>query len=142
MKNILKSIAFILVFLSTFIFYNSTSASANNRPDLINNLNNYAQQNENADFERAELKGNNLVIYIADDYVEPVNDFGLESYLHDTYNQINKFQKKNHTKFSIEFNDKESGKIAKSSYSGKGWFKSNDSSNTKYDFNYKTGDVD
>ena len=104
--------------LTLGLFLSSTTVWAS-KSNLVTELNNYAQTNENADFKKIDLKGNNLIVYIEDDYVEAVNDYGLESYLEDTYKQI-----------------------AKSSYAGKGWFKSTDTTNEKYNFNFKTGDVD
>lgn len=130
---------FISLTLGLFLSSATVWASKSN---LVTELNNYAQTNENADFKKADLKGNNLIVYIEDDYVEAVNDYGLESYLEDTYKQINKYQKKNNTKLLVVFKDKASGTFAKSSYAGKGWFKSTDTTNEKYNFNFKTGDVD
>ncbi|MDO5009150.1 MAG: hypothetical protein Q4E15_09655 [Lactobacillus johnsonii] len=140
----MKHFRLYLVFFISLIlglFFNSTTIWAS-KSGLVTELNSYAQTNENADFKKVEVKGNTLTVYIADDYVETVNDYGLESYLEDTYKQVNKYQKKNNTKLSIVFKDKASGTFAKSSYSGKGWFKSTDTTGEKYNFNFKTGEVD
>lgn len=118
------------------------TVSANKNSDLINDLNNYATNDENSDFDKVQIKGKDLIVYISDDYVETVDDYGLESYLQDTYKQVNKFQKKNNTKLSVVFRDKASGVFAKSSHSGKGWYKSLGSDGDKNDFNFKTGEVE
>lgn len=118
------------------------TVSANKNSDLINDLNNYATNDENSDFDKVQIKGKDLIVYISDDYVETVDDYGLESYLQDTYKQVNKFQKKNNTKLSVVFRDKASGVFAKSSHSGKGWYKSLGSDGDKNDFNFKTGEAE
>lgn len=118
------------------------TVSANKNSDLINDLNNYAINDENSDFDKVQIKGKDLIVYISDDYVETVDDYGLESYLQDTYKQVNKFQKKNNTKLSVVFRDKASGVFAKSSHSGKGWYKSLGSDGDKNDFNFKTGEAE
>ena len=118
------------------------TVSANKNSDLINDLNNYATNDENSDFDKVQIKGKDLIVYISDDYVETVDDYGLESYLQDTYKQVNKFQKKNNTKLSVVFRDKASGVFEKSSHSGKGWYKSLGSDGDKNDFNFKTGEVE
>jgi hypothetical protein len=122
-----------------FIALSLSSNVSANKAELLTDLNNYAQTSEKADFSKVEVKGNRLIVHIDDGYVETVNEYGLESYLQNTYKQVNKYQKKNNTNLAIDFKDKASGTFAKSSHSGKGWYKSSDG---KSNFNFKTGEVE
>lgn len=96
-------------------------------------------------FEKAEVRKNKIVITFDDDDVEaPVADAGLEAVLENSYSKANKIQKQCNTRLPYEFKDKSSGTFAKSSHSGKGWFKelSNGEFNDKMKFNFKTGDAE
>lgn len=137
MRRLKLHFLMLAVLLLGLVSFSSTASAS--KSGLVKSLNKFAQSDEDANFTMAEIKGKKLVIHIDDEYVEKVNENGLQSYLQDTYKQVHKYQKKNGTKLSIVFKDKASGTLAKSSSSGKGWYKH---ATDKEKFNFKTGQVE
>lgn len=134
MKKLLLLIS--TLFIGIVLFSGFASASKNS--DLSNDLNAYAQNNENADFTKAVVKGQTITVSVDDSYVEdPVEEVGRESFMSDVFSQVKKIQKKHNTKYTLIVKDKKSGKLAKANYKGTGWVRnSNDKSETnEYDFN-------
>ena len=116
----------------------STLANADTNSDLSNDLNQYAQTNEKADFTKATVKGKTITVTVDHSYVEsPVEEMGRESFMSDVFSQVKKIQKKHNTKYTLIVKDKKSGKLAKANYKGNGWVRnSNDKTETNgYDFN-------
>lgn len=116
----------------------STTTNADTNSDLSNDLNQYAQTNEKADFTKAIVKGKTITVTVDNSYVEsPVEEVGRESFMSDVFSQVKKIQKKHGTKYTLVVKDKKSGKLAKANYKGNGWVRnSNDKTETNsYDFN-------
>ena len=119
------------------------TASQSQQTNLTNKLNQYTQR-EDASFNHFEVRKDKIIITYDDADVEaPVQDAGLESVLETSYKDAQKYQKECKTKLPYEFKDKSSGTIAKSSYSGNGWFKelSNGANNDTMKFNFDTGET-
>ena len=135
MKKIKIVFSLFVSLLGMLFFVNTTYASVNT--DLQNNLNNFAQNDESADFTKAVVKGKTITVTVDNSYVEdPVTEVGRESYMSDAFSQVKKIQKKHGTKYTLIIKDKKSGKLAKSNYKGNGWVRNvNDKSETnEYDF--------
>lgn len=133
-KRILLST--ILTMILLFVSPEAISASKNS--DLSSDLNNYAQNDENADFKKAVVKGKTITVTVDDSYVEdPVEEVGRESFMSDVFSQVKNIQKKHKTKYTLIIKDKKSGKLAKANYKGNGWVRnSNDhTEKNEYDFN-------
>lgn len=133
-KRILLST--ILTMILLFVSPEAISASKNS--DLSSDLNNYAQNDENADFKKAVVKGKTITVTVDDSYVEdPVEELGRESFMSDVFSQVKKIQKGHGTKYTLIIKDKKSGKLAKANYKGNGWVRnSNDhTEKNEYDFN-------
>ncbi len=133
-KRILLST--ILTVILLFVSPEAISASKNS--DLSSDLNNYAQNDENADFKKAVVKGKTITVTVDDSYVEdPVEELGRESFMSDVFSQVKKIQKGHGTKYTLIIKDKKSGKLAKANYKGNGWVRnSNDhTEKNEYDFN-------
>lgn len=133
-KRILLST--ILTVILLFVSPEAISASKNS--DLSSDLNNYAQNDENADFKKAVVKGKTITVTVDDSYVEdPVEELGRESFISDVFSQVKKIQKGHGTKYTLIIKDKKSGKLAKANYKGNGWVRnSNDhTEKNEYDFN-------
>ena len=118
-------------------------ATSSQQTKLKNELNQYTKK-EDASFNRFEVKKDKIIITYSDADVEsPVTNAGFESVLENSYEDAQKYQKKCDTQLPYEFKDKSSGVIAKSSYSGKGWYKQlSDGSHQKIKLDFKTGDAE
>lgn len=133
-KRILLST--ILTMILLFVSPEAISASKNS--DLSSDLNNYAQNDENADFKKAVVKGKTITVTVDDSYVEdPVEELGRESFMSDVFSQVKKIQKGHGTKYTLIIKDKKSGKLAKANYKGNGWVRNsnNHTEKNEYDFN-------
>lgn len=136
MKKIKIVFSLFVSLLGMLFFVNTTYASVNT--DLQNNLNNFAQNDESADFTKAVVKGKTITVTVDDSYVEdPVEELGRESFMSDVFSQVKKIQKGHGTKYTLIIKDKKSGKLAKANYKGNGWVRnSNDhTEKNEYDFN-------
>lgn len=136
MKN--KKLLFTIFTILLLLFTLPVVANASKNSDLSSDLNNYAQNNEDADFTKATVKGKTITVTVDNSYVEdPVKEVGREAFMSDVFSQVKKIQKKHGTKYTLIIKDKKSGKLAKSNYKGDGWVKnSNDGTEkNKYDFN-------
>ena len=97
-KRILLST--ILTMILLFVSPEAISASKNS--DLLSDLNNYAQNDENADFKKAVVKGKTITVTVDDSYVEdPVEELGRESFMSDVFSQVKKIQKGHGTKYTL-----------------------------------------
>lgn len=133
-KRILLST--ILTVILLFVSPEAISASKNS--DLSSDLNNYAQNDENADFKKAVVKGKTITVTVDNSYVEsPVKELGRESFMSDVFSQVKKIQKNHGTKYTLIIKDKKSGKLAKANYKGSGWVRNSNDKTEKneYDFN-------
>ena len=133
-KRILLST--ILTMILLFVSPEAISVSKNS--DLSSDLNNYAQNDENADFKKAVVKGKTITVTVDDSYVEdPVEELGRESFMSDVFSQVKKIQKGHGTKYTLIIKDKKSGKLAKANYKGNGWVRNSNDKTEKneYDFN-------
>lgn len=121
MKRILLAIIGLITCLSFSI--NVLADSSNTNAKLEQSLNDFAQNDKEADFDSASVKGKTITLKVADDYIEaPVRNGGRRSFLHHLYKQVTKIQKQNGTKYSIVIKDDWTGKFAKMNYKGKGWY--------------------
>lgn len=92
MKKIKIVFSLFVSLLGMLFFVNTTYASVNT--DLQNNLNNFAQNDESADFTKAVVKGKTITVTVDDSYVEdPVEELGRESFMSDVFSQVKKFKK-------------------------------------------------
>lgn len=133
-KRILLST--ILTVILLFVSPEAISASKNS--DLSSDLNNYAQNDENADFKKAVVKGKTITVTVDNSYVEsPVKELGRESFMSDVFSQVKKIQKNHGTKYTLIIKDKKSEKLAKANYKGSGWVRNSNDKTEKneYDFN-------
>lgn len=121
MKRILLVIIGLITCLSFSV--NVLADNSNTNAKLEQSLNNFAQNDKEADFDSASVKGKTITLKVADDYIEaPVRNGGRRSFLHHLYKQVTKIQKQNGTKYSIVIKDDWTGKFAKMNYKGKGWY--------------------
>lgn len=120
----MKKILLLLLSMIVICIPSVCSANSNQKNVQIQQaLNNYAQNNDNASFDSATVKRKTITVKVADDFIEaPVKDSGRVAFLEDLYQQINKIQKKYHTKYNIVVRDEWTGKFAKMNYKGKGWY--------------------
>ena len=121
MKRILLAIIGLITCLSFSV--NVLGDNSNTNAKLEQSLNDFAQNDKEADFDSASVKGKTITLKVADDYIEaPVRNGGRRSFLHHLYKQVTKIQKQNGTKYSIVIKDDWTGKFAKMNYKGKGWY--------------------
>ncbi len=121
MKRILLAIICLITCLSFSV--NALADNSNTNAKLEQSLNDFAQNDKEADFDSASVKGKTITLKVADDYIEaPVRNGGRRSFLHHLYKQVTKIQKQNGTKYSIIIKDDWTGKFAKMNYKGKGWY--------------------
>nr|DAT15795.1 MAG TPA: hypothetical protein [Caudoviricetes sp.] len=121
MKRILLAIICLITCLSFSV--NALADNSNTNAKLEQSLNDFAQNDKEADFDSASVKGKTITLKVADDYIEaPVRNGGRRSFLHHLYKQVTKIQKQNGTKYSIVIKDDWTGKFAKMNYKGKGWY--------------------
>ncbi len=121
MKRILLAIICLITCLS--FSANALADNSNTNAKLEQSLNDFAQNDKEADFDSASVKGKTITLKVADDYIEaPVRNGGRRSFLHHLYKQVTKIQKQNGTKYSIIIKDDWTGKFAKMNYKGKGWY--------------------
>lgn len=121
MKRILLVIIGLITCLSFSV--NVLADNSNTNAKLEQSLNDFAQNDKEADFDSASVKGKTITLKVADDYIEaPVRNGGRRSFLHHLYKQVTKIQKQNGTKYSIVIKDDWTGKFAKMNYKGKGWY--------------------
>lgn len=121
MKRILLVIIGLITCLSFSV--NVLADNSNTNAKLEQSLNNFVQNDKEADFDSASVKGKTITLKVADDYIEaPVRNGGRRSFLHHLYKQVTKIQKQNGTKYSIVIKDDWTGKFAKMNYKGKGWY--------------------
>lgn len=121
MKRILLAIICLITCLSFSV--NALADNSNTNAKLEQSLNDFAQNDKEADFDSASVKGKTITLKVADDYIEaPVRNGGRRSFLHHLYKQVTKIQKQNGTKYSIVIKDNWTGKFAKMNYKGKGWY--------------------
>lgn len=121
MKRILLAIICLITCLS--FSFNALADNSNTNAKLEQSLNDFAQNDKEADFDSASVKGKTITLKVADDYIEaPVRNGGRRSFLHHLYKQVTKIQKQNGTKYSIIIKDDWTGKFAKMNYKGKGWY--------------------
>ena len=121
MKRILLVIIGLITCLSFSV--NVLADNSNTNAKLEQSLNNFAQNDKEADFDSASVKDKTITLKVADDYIEaPVRNGGRRSFLHHLYKQVTKIQKQNGTKYSIVIKDDWTGKFAKMNYKGKGWY--------------------
>ena len=121
MKRILLVIIGLIICLAFSV--NVLAENSNTNAKLEQSLNNFAQNDKEADFDSASVKGKTITLKVADDYIEaPVRNGGRRSFLHHLYKQVTKIQKQNGTKYSIVIKDDWTGKFAKMNYKGKGWY--------------------
>ena len=121
MKRILLAIIGLITCLSFSV--NVLADNSNTNAKLEQSLNDFAQNDKEADFDSASVKGKTITLKVADDYIEaPVRNGGRRSFLHHLYKQVAKIQKQNGTKYSIVIKDDWTGKFAKMNYKGKGWY--------------------
>lgn len=121
MKKILPFlVAAILLLVPAIVLADENSQ---NPIQLEQSLNDFAQNDKEADFDSATVKGKTITLKVADDYIEaPVKNGGRRAFLHHLYKQVNKIQKQNGTKYSIIIKDDWTGIFAKMNYKGKGWY--------------------
>ena len=121
MKRILLVIIGLITCLSFSV--NVLADNSNTNAKLEQSLNNFAQNDKEADFDSASVKGKTITLKVADDYIEaPVRNGGRRSFLHHLYKRVTKIQKQNGTKYSTVIKDDWTGKFAKMNYKGKGWY--------------------
>lgn len=123
--KIIQRILLAILTLATCLSFsiNTLADDSNANAKLEQSLNNFAQNDKEADFDSASVKGKTIILKVDDDYIEaPVKNGGRRSFLHHLYKQITKIQKKNGTKYSIVIKDDWTGKFAKMNYKGKGWY--------------------
>lgn len=136
MKN--QKLLFTLFTILLLLFTLPVVANASKNSDLSSDLNNYAQNSEDADFTKATVRGKTITVTVDNSYVEdPVKEVGREAFMSDVFSQVKKIQKKHGTKYTLIIKDKKSGKLAKSNYKGDGWVKNSNDGTEKneYDFN-------
>ena len=115
MKRILLAIIGLITCLSFSV--NVLGDNSNTNAKLEQSLNDFAQNDKEADFDSASVKGKTITLKVADDYIEaPVRNGGRRSFLHHLYKQVTKIQKQNGTKYSIIIKDDWTGKFAKMNY--------------------------
>lgn len=121
MKRLLLAVIALITCLSLSV--NVLADNTNINAKLEQSLNNFAQNDKEADFDSASVKGKTITLKVADDYIEaPIRNGGRRSFLHHLYKQVTKIQKRNGTKYSIVITDDWTGKFAKMNYKGKGWY--------------------
>lgn len=136
MKKCKFILAIVAFSLGIVLFESAASASTNS--DLLNDLNSYAKNSTDSDFNKATVKGKTITVTVDDSYVEdPVEELGRESYMTDVFKQVKKIQKNHGTKYALIIKDKKSGKLAKANYKGSGWVRNSNDKTEKneYDFN-------
>jgi len=99
MKRILLAIICLITCLSFSV--NALADNSNTNAKLEQSLNDFAQNDKEADFDSASVKGKTITLKVADDYIEaPVRNGGRRSFLHHLYKQVTKIM----------------------NYKGKGWY--------------------